>query len=221
MRGHKYTAEQNDFIRKNSSSFISCVRLFNSKFKTDLSYASIKSHAYKIGVRTDLRPWTENMNNDLQDILAMFPYAEATEKFNALYGTNFSKKQIQDHCTHGGIKRGFAKTRGKIDQIIASNIEKPYKEIIPIIAEKTGVKYKDATTVCVRANNLGLHRQHRVWNNATDKRYINGKRVSFSEFVMFVGNRWHKLPNELHDTALLVVKLQATAKAKQKGGYYD
>lgn len=216
MTGHRFTPEQNDFIRNNYSSVARCVELFNERFGTELSYSSIKSHALHIGVKTKYRPWTKEMNNDLRRILEKYSYAEATTKVNALYGTNFTRIQIQNHCTRCGIKRGFAESRKKIDEIISGNIDKPYGEIAKIIQEETGIKYKNEATVCVRANNIGLNRPHRKWS-AKDRRFINGKEVSSSEFSRFVGHRWHRLPKELQETALLVVKLQAITDGRLKG----
>lgn len=216
MTGHRFTPEQNDFIRNNYSSVARCVELFNERFGTELSYSSIKSHALHIGVRTKYRPWTKEMNNDLKRILEKFSYAEATIKFNALYETNFTRIQIQNHCTRCGIKRGFAESRKKIDEIISENIDKTYGDIAKIIQKETGIKYKNEATVCVRANNIGLNRPHRKWS-AKDRRFINGKEVSGSEFSRFIGHRWNRLPKELQETALLVVKLQAITDDKLKG----
>lgn len=64
--GHRYTKEQDDFIRDNYSSVHECVQKFNEKFKTNLSYSAIKAHANrKLKLKTGIRPWTQEMNNDL------------------------------------------------------------------------------------------------------------------------------------------------------------
>jgi hypothetical protein len=191
--------------------------LLNAQYGTNQTVEQVQTHCKKAGIgRGTHNYWTDEKNIVLQNILTKMPYREATREFNTLYGTNFTEKQIQSHCTKTGMKRGFYEQRKEIDKIIASNIEKPYAEIAAIIADKTSVQYKNVSTVCVRANNIGLHRAHRVWSTA-DKRHINGKHVSFSEYVRFIGNRFHRLPKEFHATALLVVKLQATASDLMKG----
>jgi hypothetical protein len=207
MHGHLYTAEQDDFIRHNYVNIGICVRKFNKRFNTDLSYSAVKSHALRIGLKTGYRPWTDEMNAAIASILLKYPYKQATKKFNKRFGTNFTQKQIQDHCTRCGIKREYAAAMKQIDIIIAKNIDKSYEEIRNIIHERTGKQYRDYTAVCVRANNLGLNRPHRVWQT-DDKRTINGEKVTFSEYVSFIGNRWHRIAPELQPLALQVIRLR-------------
>jgi len=208
MNGHKYTLEQNEFIRQNYDNVSECVRKFNSRFGTSITYAALKSHANRaLGVVTGLRPFTAEMNNALAKILIRHPYRQATEIFNKHYDTNFTQKQIQDHCTRCGIKREHAAFLAKIDTIIIENIDKSYDEIRKIIKARTGKDYADYTAVCVRANNLGLKRPHRTWS-VNDKRTINGEKVTFSEYVRFIGNRWHRLDESLQPIALMTVRLQ-------------
>jgi hypothetical protein len=208
MNGHKYTAEQDEFIRQNYTNVSDCVRKFNKQFGTHLSYSAIKTHANRaLGLTTGFRPWTVEMNTAIASILSKHPYKQATVIFNKRFGTNFTAKQIQDHCVRSGIKRGHAALLKRIDEIIAENIDKTYEEIREIIYERTGVQYRDYTAVCVRANNLGLSRPHRVWQ-LSDRRTINGEEVTYSEYTRFIGNRWHRLSPELQSLALQVVRLQ-------------
>lgn len=214
MFGHTYTAEQDEFIRQHYTGVGACVREFNERFGTNLSYSAIKSHANRsLGLTTGLRPWTDEMNTALAAILFEHPYKRATEIFNTRFGTDFTQKQIQDHCTRCGIRRDYAASIRQIDEIIAENIDKSYEEIRKIIQERTGKEYRDCTAICVRANNLGLHRPHRVWQT-DDNRTINGEKVTFSEYVRFIGNRWHRITPELQPLALQVVKLQAECEAR-------
>lgn len=209
MRGHTYTAEQDEFIRRNYSSVGECVDKFNARFGTNLSYSAVKTHALRrLGLTTGFRPWTDEMNAALSDILLRLPYKQATAEFNRRYGTSFSRKQIQDHCTRVGIKREHTAFLGRVDGIIAENIGKSYEEIRLIIREQTGKEYRDYTAVCVRANNQGLRRKHRVWSTS-DRRTICGEGVTFSEYVRFIGNRWHRIAPELQPIALQVVRLQS------------
>ena len=68
--GHIYTKEQDDFIRDNYSNVSECVQKFNEKFKTSLSYSAIKAHANrKLKLKTGIRPWTQEMNNDIEKLL--------------------------------------------------------------------------------------------------------------------------------------------------------
>lgn len=210
--GHKYTEEQDEFIRQNYTDVSDCVRKFNERFGTNLSYSSIKSHANrKLKIVTRFRPWTEEMNTAIAEILLKYSYKQAVVIFNNRFGTDFTVKQIQDHCVRSGIKRNHAAFLEQVDEIISENIGKTYEEIRKIIHERTGKEYRDYTAVCVRATNLGLSRPHRVWQTS-DKREINGEEVTFSEYVRFIGNRWHKLPLELQLLALQVVRLQAECK---------
>lgn len=214
MNGHKYTTEQDEFIRQHYTSINDCVNKFNKRFDTNLSYSAIKSHALRIGLKTGYRPWTKEMNAALASILLEYPYKKTTVIFNARFGTNFTQKQIQDHCTRCGIKRDHAVAMKKIDEIIVENIDKSYEEIRKIIHERTGKKYRDCTAVCARANNLGLNRPHRVWQT-DDNRIINGEKVTFSEYVRFIGNRWHRIAPELQPLALQVVRLQAECRERR------
>lgn len=208
MRGHKYTAEQDEFIRRNYSSVSECVDKFNTRFGTNLSYSAVKTHALRrLGLTTGFRPWTDEMNAALAGILLNLPYRQATVEFNRQFGTSFSQKQIQDHCTRVGIRREHAAFLRRVDEIIVKNIDKSYEEIRKIIHARTGKEYLDYTAVCVRANNLGLKRPHRTWSKS-DRRTICGKSVTHSEYVRFIGNRWHRIAPELQPIALQVVRLQ-------------
>lgn len=210
--GHKYTEEQDEFIRQNYTDVSDCVRKFNERFGTNLSYSSTKSHANrKLKIVTRFRPWTEEMNTAIAEILLKYSYKQAVVIFNNRFGTDFTVKQIQDHCVRSGIKRNHAAFLEQVDEIISENIGKTYEEIRKLIHEHTGKEYCDYTAVCARATNLGLSRPHRVWQTS-DKREINGEEVTFSEYVRFIGNRWHKLPLELQLLALQVVRLQAECK---------
>lgn len=210
--GHKYTEEQDEFIRQNYTDVSGCVRKFNERFGTNLSYSSIKSHANrKLKIVTRFRPWTEEMNTAIAEILLKYSYKQAVVIFNNRFGTDFTVKQIQDHCVRSGIKRDHVAFLEQVDEIISENIGETYEEIRKIIHERTGKEYRDYTAVCVRATNLGLSRPHRVWQTS-DRRIINGEEVTFSEYVRFIGNRWHKLPLELQLLALRVVRLQAECK---------
>lgn len=213
--GHKYTEEQDAFIRQNYTNVSDCVRKFNERFGTKLSYSAIKSHARRLGLTTGFRPWTDEMNAAIASILLDNPYKQATEEFNAQFGTDFTVKQIQDHCVRSGIKRNHAAFLEQVDEIISENIGKTYEEIRKIIYERTGKEYRDYTAVCKRANNLGLSRPHRVWQTS-DHREINGEEVTFSEYVRFIGHRWHRLEPELQPLALQVVKLQSEVAKAQK-----
>lgn len=82
------------------------------------------------------------------------------------------------------------------------------EQIIESAIKKFGMEYTNDTTICVRANNLGISRPRRRWDNKNDRRLINGKEVTFSEYMRFIGNRWHRLEKELQPIALSVVKLQ-------------
>lgn len=218
MRGHIYTAEENEFIRANYSNVGECVKLFNARFETNLSYSALKCHAMrKLGIRTVFRPWTKDMNESLAVILSAHSYRDSTVLFNAKWGTSFTQKQIQDHCTRGGIKRGFAESRARVDELIRANIGKTYDEIRLLIESQLGIKYTQDSVVSRRANNQGLSRPHRVWNNKMDARTINGIPVTYSEYVRFIGNRWHRISPELQGLALQVVRLQAMANHEQEG----
>lgn len=214
MNGHKYTEEQDAFIRQNYTNVSDCVSKFNERFGTRLSYSAIKSHASRtLRLTTGFRPWTDEMNVAIKSILLQMPYKQATEEFNKRFKTNFTVRQVQDHCVRAGIKREHAAFLKQVDEIIIANIDKTYEEIRKIIYERTGEEYRDYTAVCRRANNLGLSRPHRVWQTS-DHREINGEEVTFSEYVRFIGNRWHRLEPELQPLALQVVKLQSeVAKA--------
>jgi len=210
MHGHVYTAEQDDFIRQNYVNVSDCVKKFNERFGTRLSYSAVKTHALRaLGITTGFRPWTPEANTALASILLKYPYKQATKVFNERYGMDLTPKQIQDHCTRGGIKREHATFLKQVDEIIAENIDKTYAEIGEIIKEHTGKEYSGYTPICVRANNMGLKRPHNVWNNARDKRTINGEPVTHTEYIRFIGHRFHRLSPELQPIALTVVKLQA------------
>ena len=104
--GHKYTKEQDEFIRNNYTNVSECVRKFNEKFNTQQSYQAIKTYANrKLGITTGFRPWTKEMDNTIADLLRYHPYKKATELFNKQFGTSFTRKQVQDHCTRVGISR--------------------------------------------------------------------------------------------------------------------
>jgi hypothetical protein len=213
--GHKYTKEQDEFIRNNFTNVSECVRKFNEKFNTQLSYSAIKTHANrKLKIVTGFRPWTDEMNTAIKEILLKFSYKQATVIFNNRFGTDFTVKQIQDHCVRSGIKRNHAAFLEQVDEIISENIGKTYEEIRKIIYERTGKEYRDYTAVCVRATNLGLSRPHRVWQTS-DCRIINGEEVTFSEYVRFIGNRWHRLASELQPLALQVIRLQVGLRDKE------
>lgn len=212
MYGHIYTKEQDEFIRRNYSNIGICTSKFNEHFKTNLSYSAIKNHAgKKLKLTTGFRPWTAEMNAVLASALSKHSYVQTTKILNAHFNTNFSQKQIQDHCVRCGIKRNHKALMQRIDKIIAENIDKNYGDIRKIILESTGKKYSDDTPVCVRATHLGLSRPHRVWQNADDNRTVNGEKVTFSEYMRFIGNRWHRIAPELQSLALQVVKLQSEA----------
>ena len=122
--GHRYTKEQDDFIRDNYSSVSECVQKFNEKFKTNLSYSAIKAHANrKLKLKTGIRPWTQEMNNDIEKLLWHNPYKIATEILNQKYGTQFTRKQVEEHCVSVGISRKHKEKLKKIDEIIRGNIE--------------------------------------------------------------------------------------------------
>lgn len=208
MRGHRYTQEQDLFIRIHYPGGVSrCLHLLNERFNIRLTYGALKSHASRMGLKTTFRKWTPEMNVAIAEILSEYPYAMAVQVFNERFGTNFTRKQVEYHCTKVGIKRNHATILDEVDLIISENIDKPYQEIKAIINELTAQKYISDVTVCVRANNMGLKRPHRVWSK-TDKRTINGNSVTLSEYSSFIGHRFHRLVPELQGIALLVAKLQ-------------
>ena len=217
MSCHKYTPEQNEFIKQNYDNVGECVQKFNARFGTDISYSGMKTHANRtLGITTGFRPFTIEMNTFLADTLREYPYKRATEIFNKHYGTSFTRKQIEYHCTRCGIKREYATFMAKIDGIILENKDKSYEEIRKIIKERTGQEYSDCTAVCVRANKLGINKPHRVWHTS-DRRTINGEKVSFSEYARFIGNRWHRIDPSLQPIALQVVRLQSEASKVNDG----
>ena len=215
--GHRYTKEQDDFIRDNYSSVHECVQKFNEKFKTNLSYSAIKAHANrKLKLKTGIRPWTQEMNNDIGKLLWHNPYKIATEILNKKYGTQFTRKQVEEHCVSVGISRKHKEKLRKIDKIIEEHIkEKTYSEILDIVNRETGVAYNAPTTICRRANNLGLSRPRRVWNPKSDKRFIDGKEVPYGVFIRFIGNRFHRLNDELRPIGLKIAELQKELADKE------
>ena len=214
---HKYTAEQDDFIRNNFKSVAECVEKFNLEFGTSLSYSAMKTHANrKLGLKTGYRPWTEEMNEAIGEILLDYPYKQATEIFNKRFNTNFTQKQVEWHCTRQGISREYHQSLKQIDNIIKENIEKPYSDIREILNAELDTGYVSDATICRRANNMGLSRPHRVWQNEEDRRFINGEVVTFSEYVRFIGNRFHRIEEELQPVAAQIVKLQYEASKKIK-----
>lgn len=217
-RRSEYTQEQAEFIKNNYTNISECVRKFNKEFGTNKSYSAIKTYAYRrLGLTTGFRPWTKDMNDAIESILWHHSYKQATDIFNSKFGTSFTVKQIQDHCTRLGIKRNHAKKLARVDAIISENAaSKTYKEIMDIVNDELGMGYVNETTICNRANNLGINRPHRVWDPNNDRRYINGKEVTNSEYVRFIGNRWHRLSEELQPIAMEVVRLQSEIADIQK-----
>ena len=215
--GHRYTKEQDDFIRNNYNNVSECVRKFNEKFKTDLSYSAIKAHANrKLKLKTGIRPWTQEMDDDIEKLLWHNPYKVATEILNQKYGTQFTRKQVEEHCVSVGISRKYKEKLRKIDKIIEEHIkEKTYSEILDIVNRETGVAYNAPTTICRRANNLGLSRPRRVWNPKSDKRFIDGKEVPYGVFIRFIGNRFHRLNDELRPIGLKIAELQKELADKE------
>lgn len=216
--GHRYTKEQDDFIRDNYSNVSECVRKFNEKFKTSLSYSAIKTHANrKLKLKTGFRPWTQEMNDDIEKLLWHNPYKVATEILNQKYGTQFTRKQVEEHCVSVGISRKHRAKLKKIDEIIRESIEeRTYSEILDIVSKETGVTYNTPTAICRRANNLGLSRPHRVWNPKSDRRFIDGKEVPYGVFIRFIGNRFHRLSDELRPIGLQIVELQEEMANKEQ-----
>ena len=215
--GHRYTKEQDDFIRDNYSSVSECVQKFNEKFETSLSYSAIKAHANrKLKLKTGIRPWTQEMNNDIEKLLWNNPYKIATKILNQKYGTQFTRKQVEEHCVHVGISRKHKEKLRKIDKIIKEHIgEKTYSEILDIVSKETGITYNTPTTICRRANNLGLSRPRKVWNPKSDRRFIDGKEVPYGVFIRFIGNRFHRLNDELRPIGLKIAELQKELADKE------
>lgn len=208
--GHKYTEKQDDFIRANYSNVSECVKKFNEKFNTELSYSALKAHANKtLKLKTGFRPWTQEMNDAIEKLLWHHPYKIATETFNKKYGTNFTRKQVECHCVKTGISRKHREKLKKVDAIIKDNVkEKTYDEIRDIVNRETGMGYESTTSICRRSTNLGFNRPHRVWNHKEDRRFIDGKEVPYGTYVRFIGNRFHRLSSELKPVALQIAELQ-------------
>lgn len=215
-RGHNYTKEQDEFIRNNFTNVSECVRKFNEKFNTQQSYSAIKTYANrKLGITTGYRPWTKEMDDVIKTLLWSHPYKKATELFNKQFGTSFTRKQVQDHCVRAGISRKQTEKLKKVDAIIKENAKnKTYGEIREIVNKELGMDYVNDTTICTRANNLGINRPHRAWDNENDRRFIDGKEVTYSEYVRFIGHRWHRLEKELQPIAMQIVKLQSEISNK-------
>jgi hypothetical protein len=214
--GHRYTKEQDNFIRDNYTNVSECVRKFNARFGTNITYSALRSHANRaLGLTTGFRPWTDEMNDAIKKILLEHPYKQATEIFNARFGTKFTRKQVETHCVKAGISREHAKYLKLVDAVIKENIDKNYGEIRKIVNERVGANYACDTTICRRATNLGLSRPHRVWQK-TDRRFINGKKVTRSEYARFIGNRWHRIEKELQPIALQIVRLQGEIASKEE-----
>lgn len=208
-RGHRYTKKQDEFIKANYTNVSECVRKFNKRFGTNISYGAMKSHANRtLGITTGFRPWTKEMDNAIRTLLWHYPYKQATEIFNKQFGTSFTKKQVEDHCVAVGISRKQSVKLEQVDNIIKENADnKDYGEIRKIINDRLNMNYTSDTAICRRAMNLGIKRPRRVWQT-TDRRFINGKEVSYSEFIRFIGHRWHRLDKKLQPIAMQIVKLQ-------------
>ena len=115
-----------------------------------------------------------------------------------------------------GISRKHKEKLRKIDKIIEEHIkEKTYSEILDIVNRETGVAYNAPTTICRRANNLGLSRPRKVWNPKSDKRFIDGKEVPYGVFIRFIGNRFHRLNDELRPIGLKIAELQKELADKE------
>ena len=215
--GHKYTKEQDDFIRANYNNVSECVSKFNEKFNTQLSYSALKAHANNtLKLKTGFRPWTQEMDDAIERLLCRHSYKVATEMFNRQYGTQFTRRQVEGHCVHIGIGRGHREKLKKVDAIIKENVEdKTYDQIRDIVNEETGITYVSPTAICRRANNLGLSRPHKVWDHKVDKRFIDGKEVPYSVYIRFIGNRFHRLSDELRPVALQIVELQKELADKE------
>lgn len=81
MREHRYTQEQDSFLRIHYPGGVSrCLHLFNERFNTSLTYGALKSHARRMGLKTTFRKWTPEMNVAIAEILSEYPYAMATRR---------------------------------------------------------------------------------------------------------------------------------------------
>ena len=213
--GHKYTKEQDDFIRKNYTNVSECVEKFNEKFNTELSYSALKAHANKtLKLKTGYRPWTQEMNDAIEKLLWHHPYKTATEIFNRRHGTQLTRKPVELHCVKAGISRKRREKLKKVDAIIKDNVEeKTYSEIMDIVNREMGMDYGSDTSICRRSTNLGFSRPRNVWNNK-GRRFIDGKEVPYGVYIRFIGNRFHRLSDELKPIALQIVELQAELSDK-------
>lgn len=207
---HRYTEEQDEFIKNNYTTVSECVSKFNNQFATNISYGALKGYANKkLKIVTGIRFWTEEMDNFIESELLKYPYKEATTKLNERFNINLTIRQVQEHCVYKGFSRKQSEKLRKVDILIQQNVgKKEYSEIREMVNKEIGMMYGSDTTICRRANNLGLNRPHRKWNNATDRRFIDGEQVSSSEYIRFIGHRFHRLEKELRPLARQIVKLQ-------------
>ena len=103
----------------------------------------------------------------------------------------------------------------KVDAIIKDNVEeKTYSEIMDIVNREMGMDYGSDTSICRRSTNLGFSRPRNVWDNKKGRRFVDGKEVPYGVFVRFIGNRFHRLSDELKPIALQIVELQAELSDK-------
>ena len=108
MYGHRYTEEQDEFIRNNYTNVSKCTALFNQKYGTHLRYSAIKAHANRmLGLKTGRFAWTPEYRKRIAELVIGHSYSEATQLFNLEFGTNFSKDKVENFCTSQGIHTGL------------------------------------------------------------------------------------------------------------------
>lgn len=213
MNGFVYTEEHNAFLLENAGRIACLTDRFNKRFNCAQSRSAIRCRLNRLGKTSGYRFFDSNKQEYLRGLLSGHSYTEATRLFNEKYGTSFSVKKIQDHCVRTGLKRNIAEKNNAVNEYIKKNYSRNYKDI----AEELGM---NPTSISNRAKRMGLPKKHRAWNPGTDRRklMIKGMEVQVSNavYVRFIGNRFHRISEELKPTALEIVKLQADISRQEQ-----
>lgn len=103
MAGATWTAEEDDFIRRNFNLFgdaPSLLKALESELHTGRTLHALRIHARRLGLlRVKEEPYTQEMDAFILDHIHEHSYAELAEMVNARFGTSKGQYGMRSHCS--------------------------------------------------------------------------------------------------------------------------
>lgn len=106
-KGHPYPKEVLEFVRDNAANLTTkeLVQLTNQKFGTAFTASKMNSFRNKRHI-SGKQTFSDEIKAYIRDNYSGSTPAKMAEQVNALFGTSYTRRQIQNYCNNSGLRTG-------------------------------------------------------------------------------------------------------------------